>query len=346
MMYKTAVVILNYNGLSYLKEFLPVTVRYSSSEKTAIIVADNGSTDGSAGWVESFFPGVILVKLDQNYGFAGGYNKVLQQIDAEYYMLLNSDAEVTEGWLDHLTDFMDKNPDVAAVQPKILSFHNRDCFEYAGASGGYIDEYGFAFCRGRIFGAIEKDTGQYNDIKEVFWTTGACMLVRASAWKKCGGFDESFFAHMEEIDLCWRFRAAGFRLYVIPDSEIYHVGGGSLAYGSPFKTYLNFRNSLYMLYKNLPERGFRRRLFARKMLDGIAFLFFAFQLKFSHSASVLKAHLSYYRNIRTLKPKREKNILLTENNLLKSDTVLNKCLVSEFYLKRKKYFSELKGFSF
>lgn len=344
-MYKTAVVILNYNGLSFLKEFLPTVVRYSLSGETTVIVADNGSTDGSAEWTEARFPEVRLIRFTCNHGFAGGYNRALQQVDAGYYMLLNSDVEVTEGWLEKLTEFMDNNPEAAAVQPKILSYHNRDYFEYAGGSGGYIDRFGYAFCRGRIFGSIEKDNGQYNDIAEVFWTTGACMLVRASAWKECGGFDESFFAHMEEIDLCWRLRSAGYKLYVNPGASVYHVGGGSLPYGSPFKTYLNFRNSLYLLYKNLPEECFRKRILARKLLDGTAFLFFALQLKFSHCAAIFRAHISYYRNARALKDKREKNRLLQEKNLIKSGTILNKCLVSEFYLKGKKTFSELKGFS-
>lgn len=343
-MYKTAVVILNYNGLSFLKEFLPAVVRYSLSGNTTVIVADNGSTDGSAEWTGSSFPEIKLIRLTQNYGFAGGYNRALQQVEAGYYVLLNSDVEVTEGWLENLTEFMDNHPEAAAVQPKILSYHRRDYFEYAGASGGYIDRFGYAFCRGRIFGNIEKDNGQYNNIAEVFWTTGACMLVRASAWKECGGFDESYFAHMEEIDLCWRFRSAGYRLYVNPGTAVYHVGGGALPYGSPFKTYLNFRNSLYLLYKNLPEECFRKRIFARKLLDGTAFLFFALQLKFSHCAAILRAHISYYRNLGELKVKREKNRLLSENYLIKSGTMLNKCIVSEFYLKRKKIFSDLKGF--
>jgi GT2 family glycosyltransferase len=269
-MIKTAVVILNWNGLTYLKMFLGTVVKNTADNNTVIFVADNGSTDGSSEWIAENFSEVTLINLDKNYGFAGGYNLALQQIEAEYFVLLNSDIEVTEGWLKPLINHLELNPDVASCQPKILSFDRRDHFEYAGAAGGFIDKYGYPFCRGRIFNNIEKDNGQYNTTEDIFWSSGACMAVRSEAWKKCDGFDADFFAHMEEVDLCWRFSKAGFRVTCLPDSIVYHVGGGALPYNSPFKTYLNFRNGLFLLYKNLPDENFRKILLIRRILDGVA----------------------------------------------------------------------------
>jgi GT2 family glycosyltransferase len=339
-MLKAAIVILNWNGISYLKKFLQITLENSLSAGTEIFVADNGSTDGSADWVEKYFPFVKMIRFDKNYGFAGGYNLALQQIDAEYFILLNSDIEVTPGWTGPLISFMEKNHDAASCQPKILSWHNRNSFEYAGAAGGYIDKYGYPFCRGRIFNYLEKDSGQYNSCKDIFWSSGACMIVRAEAWKKCSGFDADFFAHMEEIDLCWRFHKAGYKVCFIPESLVYHVGGGVLPYDSPFKTYLNFRNNLYLLYKNLPQSSLHKTLFIRKILDGIAALFFLFSGNFQNFRSVWKAHLDYYKNISSLKIKRKS----IENNFTKksSETVLNKSVVFEFYIKGKKTFDKLK----
>jgi GT2 family glycosyltransferase len=339
-MHKTAIVILNWNSIGYLKKFLGVAVKYSSSALTDLIVADNGSTDGSADWVEKSFPSVKLIRLNKNYGFAGGYNIALQQIDAEYFILLNSDIEVTHGWTEPLISFMKNNPDAASCQPKILSFYNRDCFEYAGAAGGYIDKYGYPFCRGRIFSYVEKDSGQYDSGKEIFWSSGACMIVRAEAWKKCSGFDADFFAHMEEIDLCWRFQKAGYKVCFIHESVVYHVGGSVLPYDSPFKTYLNFRNNLFLLYKNLPQGNLHTTLFIRKLLDGIAALLFLLTGKFANVRSVWKAHMDYYTSISSLKKKREsvKNLTITES----SHAVLNKSIVFEFYIKRNKTFDKLR----
>lgn len=226
-MKKTAIVILNWNGIEYLKMFLGTVVKHSISSDTDIYVADNGSTDGSADWVEENFSEVRLIKLDKNYGFAGGYNRAIDQLDAEYYLLINSDIEVTEGWLPPLLSFMEGNRDAASCQPKILSYNRKSYFEHAGAAGGFIDKYGYPFCRGRILNISEKDEGQYNDQVDLFWSSGACMIMRAETWKRCGGFDADFFAHMEEIDLCWRFNRAGFRSVFIPESTVFHVGGRS-----------------------------------------------------------------------------------------------------------------------
>ncbi len=339
---KLAVVILNWNGLEFLRQFLCKVIEYTLNPGISVYLADNGSTDGSAGWVASNFPEISIVSLDKNYGFAEGYNLALAQITAEYYLLLNSDIEVTPGWTEPLTRFMDENPEVAACQPKILSFQSRDNFEYAGAAGGFIDKYGYPFCRGRVFNVVEPDRTQYDNIEDVFWTSGACMAVRAEAWKKCGGFDADFFAHMEEIDLCWRFNSSGYRLTYIPHSKVYHIGGGSLPYSSPFKTFLNFRNSLYLLYKNLPPESLHRILFIRKLMDGLAAMFFLFTGKIRHSRSVWKAHMEYYRNVESLKKKR--NLLNNQSKEKAAGLILNKSIVFEFYIKGNKTFARLKPF--
>jgi GT2 family glycosyltransferase len=336
---KTAIVILNWNGIGYLKSFLETTIRHSSIEDVEIVIADNGSTDGSAGWIEKTHRQVRLIKLGKNLGFAGGYNAALSQVGAEYYILLNSDIEVTRRWLQPLIRFMDGNPEVASCQPKIRSWGKRDHFEYAGAAGGFIDKYGFPFCRGRIFDHIERDTGQYDDQKDIFWSTGACMAVRSSAWEHCGGFDQSFFAHMEEIDLCWRFHKAGYRVSYVPDSVVYHVGGGALPYNSPFKTYLNFRNNLYLLHKNLPEADLNKTLYIRRLFDGLAALMFLFRGKTKLVTSVWKAHNDYYKNINDLNSKRDFVQSLTREG--NSAPVLNKSVVFEFYAKGRKTYSSL-----
>jgi len=339
---KLAVVILNWNGLDFLRQFLGSVIGHTLRQDTSIYLADNGSTDGSAGWVAANFSEVRIISLDKNYGFAKGYNLALAQINAEYYILLNSDIEVTPGWTEPLTKFLDENPRVAACQPKILSFLSRDHFEYAGAAGGFIDKYGYPFCRGRIFNVVEPDKSQYNDLTDVFWTSGACMAVRAEAWEKCGGFDADFFAHMEEIDLCWRFQYAGYRLTYIPQSKVYHFGGGSLPYSSPFKTYLNFRNSLYMLYKNLPREKLHRIMFIRKLMDGLAAMLFLVTGKLSHVRSVLKAHMAFYRNIESLKEKR--SMAKTHLNKKLTGHILNKSIVFEFYIRGNRTFGVLKSY--
>jgi GT2 family glycosyltransferase len=338
-MIKTAVVILNWNGIAWLQKFLATVVRFSAGLDIVVYLADNGSTDGSAEWVSENFSDVTIIRLENNHGFAGGYNLALKQITAKYFVLLNSDAEVTEGWLDPMIKHMDKNPDVASCQPKIRSFHERDHFEYAGAAGGYIDKFGYTFCRGRIFEHIEKDTGQYDNFTDIFWSSGACMMVRSETWTQCGGFDDDFFAHMEEIDLCWRFHLAGFRVSCIPESIVYHAGGGSLPYDSKLKTYLNFRNNLFLLYKNLPDNKLQKTIFIRKVLDGVAAIMFILKGRAGNAKAVWKAHMDYYKNIKSLKVKRESVKSLTVNKIVCH--LVNKSIVFRFYIKGEKTFSSL-----
>lgn len=339
-MLKTAIVILNWNGIDFLKKFLQNVITNSTLPGTAVIVADNGSTDGSVEWVENNFRNVELIRFDENHGFAGGYNLALQQVQAEYYVLLNSDIEVTPGWLEPLITCLESNPDTGACQPKILSYTRKDQFEYAGAAGGFIDRYGYPFCRGRIFDYLEKDTGQYDDSLDIFWASGACMAVKAETWKNCGGFDKDFFAHMEEIDLCWRMMGTGMKIKYVPSSHVYHVGGGALPYTSPYKTYLNFRNSLFLLYKNLKEEEMKKILFIRRLLDGAAALKFLLGGNKGHFTAVWKAHKDYYRNIPALIEKRKTVQILHKGNY--SAPVLNKSIVFEFYAKGKKTFDRLK----
>lgn len=336
---KTAVVILNWNGIGYLKQFLGTVTANSGGTGTTVYLADNCSTDGSADWVDNNYPSVKIIRLEKNYGFAGGYNRALEQIGAEYYILLNSDVEVTKGWADELTSFMDDNPDAAACQPKILSWKRRDHFEYAGAAGGYIDKYGYPFCRGRLFHICETDNGQYDDVEEVFWTSGSCMIIRSDAWRKSGGLDQDFFAHMEEIDLCWRLILSGYRLFYNPRSVVFHVGGGTLPYETPLKTYLNFRNNLFMLYKNLPEETRIKTLFIRMLLDGLAAGVFLITGKLWKVHSVLRAHIGYYKSLTSLKLKRNDVQRSYPDN--PSRLILNKCIVFEFYIKGNKTFSSL-----
>ena len=266
---RIAIVILNWNGAAMMRRYLPTVVKYSAGEAT-VSVADNASTDDSLQLLSGSFPECKVIKFDKNCGFAEGYNKALAQIDAEYYLLLNSDIEVTHHWLTPLLEFMDAHPEAAACQPKLLSLADRDCFEYAGACGGFIDRYGYPFCRGRIFDTVERDGGQYDYRQEIFWATGAAMMVRSADYWRAGGLDGRFFAHNEEIDLCWRLRLMGRKIFCIPESCVYHVGGGTLPKGNPMKTFLNFRNNLTMLYKCLPEDELRHVMRVRWVLDYVA----------------------------------------------------------------------------
>ena len=268
-MKKVAIVILNWNGAAMMRRFLPSVIEHSQ-DVAEIVVADNASSDDSLQLLRDEFPAVRTIVLDKNYGFAEGYNRALKQVDNEYYMLLNSDVEVTEGWLDKLVEFMDAHPEAAACQPKLRAEHTRDMFEYAGASGGYLDRYGYPFCRGRIFDTVEKDQGQYDDVAEVLWATGAALMIRRADYWDAGALDGRFFAHCEEIDLCWRLCSFGRKIYCVPQSVVYHVGGGTLPKGNPMKTYLNFRNNLTMLYKNLPEQELRHVMRVRFWLDYVA----------------------------------------------------------------------------
>ena len=289
---RVAVVILNWNGRSWLERFLPGVVSHSPGAD--IIVADNHSTDGSMDWLMKAHPTVRRMELGSNLGFAGGYNKALANITAERYVLLNSDVEVTAAWLDRLNDYMDRHPRTAACQPKVLSHAGRDRFEHAGAAGGFIDRNGYPFCRGRIFEITEQDSGQYDDECEVFWATGACLMIRSEAFHAAGGFDADLFAHMEEIDLCWRLRRMGWRIGYTSRASVFHVGGGSLGYGSPRKTYLNFRNSLIVLTKNLHNGWSLWWLFRRLLLDGFAGWKFLIEGHGSHTWQVARAHWHFF----------------------------------------------------
>ena len=313
---KLAIVILNWNGEALLKEYLPSVLDHSSGAD--IYVADNASTDGSINLLEAEFPQVKIIRNDINGGFAKGYNDALQFVDADIYCLLNSDVKVTENWLDPILIHFQNNPEVAIIQPKILDLRRPEYFEYAGAAGGFIDKLGYPFCRGRIFQALEKDQGQYNDIKEVFWATGACMFIRKEVFDLLGGFDEDYFAHQEEVDLCWRAQNKGYKINYVGYSHVFHLGGSTLNNMNPKKTYLNFRNSLFSITKNLPRKKAFTIILSRLLLDGIAALRFVLQLKIEHSFAVLRAHLSYYRQFGKMYAKREKNDFLTNYYTTKS----------------------------
>lgn len=337
---KTAVAILNYNGVKYLKLFLPNVIEHTKADGVKIIVIDNASTDNSCEFVKSNFPEVQLIVLDKNYGFAGGYNEGLKYVEAEYYALINSDIELTENWLNQMVDFMDANNDVAACQPKVLSYSERNKFEYAGACGGFIDKFGYAFCRGRIVADIEEDKGQYDTEKQIFWATGACFLIRSELFKKIEGFDSDFFAHFEEIDLCWRLQNLGYNIYCLPQSFVYHVGGGTLSYQSPLKLYLNYRNNLYALHKNLPAKYFKRRMLIRLVLDNIAAFRYLFRGEFQNLMATLKAHYHYTKNLQKL---RQKRCILKKRYLNEpsKNVVFNNSIIFNYFIKKKKYFSEL-----
>lgn len=326
---------MNYNGVRFLKEFLPSVIEYSSND-AEIWVADNCSTDGSIELLEEEFKDVKIIQNETNGGFAGGYNIALSQIDAEYYILLNSDIEVTTGWIDPVIELMESDSTIGACQPKIRSYSEKEKFEYAGASGGYIDKYGYPFCRGRIFQSLEVDEGQYDDPVEVFWATGACMFVRADIFKQLGGFDSDFFAHMEEIDFCWRMKSVGSKVMVCPSSTVYHVGGGTLPVGSARKTYLNFRNNFVLLYKNLPSNSLFWVISVRMILDGLAGIKFLLEGGLADFVAVIRAHIYFYRNWKHIKEKRKQTVRDNVSKIYEGNIVV------DHYLKRKKKFTDLK----
>ena len=332
---KTAVVVLNWNGKAWLEKFLANLVKHS--QEATVFVADNASTDDSVDFVKSNFPSVKIIINASNGGYAKGYNDALKQIDAEYCVLINSDIEVTEDWLSPIINLMDSDKKIAACQPKLLDYKKRNTFEYAGASGGFIDNLGYPFCRGRIFDDIEQDSGQYNDAIEVFWATGACLFVRASCFSTIGGLDEDFFAHQEEIDLCWRLKNKGYKIMVQPKSVVYHVGGGTLNAGSPFKTHLNFRNNLFMLFKNLPTYSLFTTIPTRLVLDGVAALTFLNKENgMQHVLAIAKAHFIFYFKIPKLIAKRQK--ISRNNNLVGK---MNWSILVKNKIKGIKRFSEL-----
>ena len=329
------IVILNYNTRGLLEKLLPLVIRHSDYPGAQVVVADNASTDGSADCVAENFPATELIRMDQNRGYAGGYNECLRGRTADYFVLLNSDAEPAPGWLEPLLNLATHRPDFGAAQPSIMDYYRREKFEYAGASGGFMDHFGFPFCRGRIFGNVETDNGQYPESRQVFWATGAAMFISRKAWEAAGGLDEAFFAHMEEIDLCWRLQNMGYEIWTCTDSTVYHMGGGTLSNQSPRKTYLNFRNSLLMLHKNLPEERKEQTLFARKLFDGLAGMFFLLQGKPGHIPQIIRAHRDFGKLRKTMPA------MPSPKPLDELIGVLHGSLVLNYFLKGRKVWSKL-----
>ena len=335
---KVAVVILNYNGLKFLQQFLK-RIADNCPSYGEVVIADNASSDGSVEWLKNNFPSLRLIQHSFNKGFAGGYNDTLKQIQAEYFVILNSDIEVTDGWLAPLIDFMESNKDAAACQPKILSYKNKNYFEYAGAAGGFIDMFGFPFCRGRLFTTLEKDDRQYDDVKNVFWVTGACMIIRSEIFFKAGGFDDFFFAHMEEIDLCWRMQRMKYRIVSLPYSCVYHIGGGTLSKNSPKKTFLNYRNNLSMLAKNLPVHLLFPVFLFRIFTDAAAAIVFLFYSGPSHFFAVPKAYFSFLFNLSALAVKRKAFSKNISSSL--PETIYRKSVLLAYFIMRKRKYSAL-----
>jgi GT2 family glycosyltransferase len=328
---KIAVVILNWNGKQLLEQFLPPVIQFS--KEATVYVADNASTDDSVAFVRANFPTVSIVVNATNTGYAGGYNEALQHIEADVYALVNSDIEVTENWLQPIIQTFQNEPSTAIIQPKILDFKNKDYFEYAGAAGGFIDQYGYPFCRGRIFDTLEKDNGQYDSNQEIFWASGACFFIRSAVYNQLNGFDTSFFAHQEEIDLCWRATNKGYSIKYLFESKVYHVGGATLQQGNPKKTELNFRNSLLMLTKNLPKKNLYKVLFIRMILDGVAGIQFLLRGQYKHLLAILKAHFAFYK-------------LFSENYAKRGDIqqtkyYFTKSIVYSYFVNKIRFFNDL-----
>lgn len=336
---KVSVVILNWNGCEMLRTFLPSVVRHSEGADIEVCVADNGSTDASVDMLRKEFPSVRIILLEQNHGFADGYNLALRQVDAEYVVLLNSDVEVTDHWLEPMVAYLEGHPEVAACQPKIRSQRRKEYFEYAGAAGGFIDKYGYPFCRGRIMGVVEKDENQYDTVIPLFWATGAALFIRRSDYLEAGGLDGRFFAHMEEIDLCWRLRSRGRQIVCIPQSVVYHVGGATLKKENPQKTFLNFRNNLVMLYKNLPEEELNKVMRVRTCLDYVAALTFLLKGDVGNARAVMRARKDFKRQCPSFSSSREEN--LRKNTLNAIPERSKSSILWQFYARGCKRFSQL-----
>lgn len=336
-MRRLSIVILNWNGVTMLRRFLPSVLHNSGDAE--IVMVDNGSSDDSLTVLSSEFPMVRQVILDSNYGFAEGYNRGLRVIESEYYLLLNSDVEVHDGWIDPMLRYMDSHPEVAACQPKLLSHLSPDEFEYAGACGGYIDALGYPYCRGRVMGTVEKDRGQYDDIASVLWATGACLLIRSRDYWEVGGLDARFFAHQEEIDLCWRLRSRGRGVVCVPQSVVYHVGGGTLPQGNPRKTFLNFRNNLLLLYKNLPEDRLASVMRWRLWLDALAAIQFLLTMQWGSFMAVWRARREFYRMKPEFLADRERNLSLTKLSPVPEQGRFS--LLWQYYVKGKKTYAAL-----
>jgi GT2 family glycosyltransferase len=339
-MKKVAVVILNWNGQKLLEQFLPALLEHTPGERAEIIVADNGSIDDSLSFLEANYPDIRRIALDKNYGFAEGYNRALSLLENEYVVLLNSDVEVTSGWLTAALTYLDAHPDVVVLQPKILAYNDKNLFEYAGASGGFLDMYGYPFCRGRIFTTIEKDSKQYDEPAYLLWASGACLFIRLRDYKEAGGLDNYFFAHQEEIDLCWRLRARGKKIVCLPQSVIYHVGGATLKMEHPHKTFLNFRNNLLMLYKNLPEKYYRKVMIVRFFLDYLAAFQFLLKGHPANAFAISKARKDFNRQKQNYLTVRKENLKKATTNDLPSE-MLRKSLLWEYYARRHESFGQL-----
>lgn len=333
---KVAIAILGFNSKDYLAKFIPSVLQTNYDDFTLVYI-DNASSDGSVELVQQSFPSVQIIVLDQNYGFAGGYNIGLKNVEASYYVLLNQDVEVTPNWLDTIILEMDIDNSIGAAQPKILHYNDKSKFDYAGASGGYIDKYGYPFCRGRIFDTLEQDNHQYDGKQQIFWASGACLILRSELYQKVGGLDHDFFAHMEEIDLCWKIQNLGYKIYVFPESVVYHVGGSSLNYGSYKKIYLNYRNNLVMLMKNLPSNKLYSTLIIRMILDGISALKSLISFDFKTVKAIFMAHVSFYSLFVQNNKKRKAH----KNKLKTINTIYPKSIVFEYFLKGKKKFNDL-----
>lgn len=334
---KTSVVILNWNGRKLLEQFLPSVLQHSLSEECSVIVVDNNSSDDSLEFLRTHYPDLPVIVLDKNWGFAEGYNKALQQIDSEYVVLLNSDVETTQDWVQPLVSYMDVHPEVAAVQPKIRAYKDKNRFEYAGASGGFIDRYGYPFCRGRILHVVEEDRGQYDTEIPVFWATGACLCIRKKDYTEAGGLDGRFFAHMEEIDLCWRLNARGRRVMCVPASVVYHVGGASLNQDNPKKMYLNFRNNLLMIYKNIPQRIYHSTFTMRLFFDILACLRLLLNANFQSVRAVIDAYKDFLKMRPSFRPVRRENLRKAVKEVI--PTQYRKSILIDFYFRRKKTYA-------
>jgi len=336
---KVAVVILNWNGKKFLEQFLQCLVDNTPSELADIIIIDNASTDDSLEYLKFNFPEIKTVVLDKNYGFAGGYNRGLKEVEAEYYLLLNSDIEVTEGWIEPLVEMLDNDKSIAVCGPKLLSYYEKDKFEYAGAAGGFIDRYAYPFCRGRIFDICETDSGQYDTNIECFWISGAAFMIRSEIFNMLNGFDDEFFAHQEEIDLCWRIQNSGYKIVIQTKSKVYHVGAGTLPKSSPFKTYLNFRNNLYIIEKNIPKYKRNKVKFVRLFLDQVAFFKILLQGKPAEAFSIYKAYFHFCKNAKKMSKHRK---IVKPKALKYIKTYYNRSIVFDYYLRRIKSFDKLK----
>jgi GT2 family glycosyltransferase len=339
-MKQTAIVILNWNGKKLMEQFLPALITHTPLEDADIIVADNGSTDDSLIFLETHYPDINVQRFEKNYGFAEGYNRALADLQYKYAVLLNSDVEVKKDWFQLAIDYLETNKDVAALQPKILSYKDYSLFEYAGACGGFLDKHGYPFCRGRILNTIEEDKGQYDTLQQIFWASGACLFIRLKDFKEAGGFDAAFFAHQEEIDLCWRLNARGKKIVCLPQSSIYHVGGATLEKENPQKTYLNFRNNLLMLYKNLPNPYYKKVMFARFLLDNLSALHLLLKGQFFNATAILKARKDFFITKTKYKTERKLNRKMSLNEL--PDTIYPKSIIWQYYLKNRKKYKELK----